>query len=95
MPALPVSEDIVLKGIRSFPVGSAPGPNGIRPQHLLELVQSQEADPGLLTAVTAYVNSLRDCKCHEDYQNILLEKFIAFDKKPGGDTPIVVGYVWV
>ena len=35
MPALQVYEDTVLKAIRSFPAGSAPGPDGIRPQHLL------------------------------------------------------------
>ena len=62
IPALQVSEATVLKAIRSFPAGSAPGPDGIRPQHLLELVQSQEAGPGLLTAVTTFVNSLLDGK---------------------------------
>ena len=41
-PALQVSEIVVLKAVRSFPAGSAGGPDGIRPQHLLELVQSKE-----------------------------------------------------
>ena len=71
MPALQVSEDTVLKAIRSLPAGSAPGPDGIKLQHLLELVQSQEAGPGLLTAVTTFVNSLLNGKCHDNYQHIL------------------------
>ena len=82
MRALQVSEDTVLKAIRSFSAGSAPGADGIRPQHLLELVQSREAGLGLLTAVTTFVNSLLDGKCHDDYQHILFgEKLIALDKK--------------
>ena len=72
-----------------------PGPDGIRPQHLLELVQSQEAGPGLFTAVTTFVNSLLDGNCHDDYQHILFGgKLIALDKKSSGIRPIVVGYVW-
>ena len=95
MSALQVSENTVLKAIRSFPVGSAPGLDGIRPRHLLELVQSQEADPGLLTAVITFVNSLLDGKCQDDYQHILFEgKLIAYDKKSSGIRPIVVGYAW-
>ena len=93
MPALQVSEDTVLKAIRSFPAGSAPGPDGIKPQHLLELAQSQEAGLDLLTALTTVVNSLLDSKCHDDYQHILFGgKLIALDKKSGGIRPIVVGY---
>ena len=95
MPALQVSEDTVLKAIRSFPAGSAPGPDGIRPQHLLELVQSQEAGPGLFTAVTTFINSLLVGKCHDDYQhNLSRGKLIALDKKSSEIRPIVVGYTW-
>ena len=77
MPVLQVSGDTVLKVIRSFPAGSAPCPDGIR----LELVQSQEAGHGLLTAVTTFINSLLDGKCHDDYQHILFGgKLIALTK---------------
>ena len=57
MPALQVSEETVLKAIRSFQAGSAPGADGIRPQHQLELAQSQKVGHGLLTAVTTFVNT--------------------------------------
>ena len=50
MPTLWVYEDKMLDAIRSFPAGSAASPDGIRPQHLLELVQSYEAGSRLLNA---------------------------------------------
>ena len=58
MQALQVSEDNVLGASRSFPAGSAAGPDGIRSQHLLELVQSCEVGSRLLNSVTAFVNLL-------------------------------------
>ena len=41
--ALQVTEQEVLKAVRSFPAGSAGGLDGIRPQHLLELVTCKES----------------------------------------------------
>ena len=58
-------------------------------------MQSHEAGPGLLAAVTTFVNSLINGKCHDDYQHILFGgKLIALDKKSGWIRPIVVGYAW-
>ena len=94
MQASHVSEDKVLGAIRSFPAGFAAGPDGIRPEHLLELVQSHEAGPRLLTSVTAFANLLLAGNCRSDYQHILFgEKLLALDTKSGGIRPIVVGYV--
>ena len=55
-PALQVSEEVVLHAIRSFPAGSAGGPDGIRPQHLVEHTQSQEAGTRILSFMTELVN---------------------------------------
>ena len=63
MQALQISEGKVLGANRSFPAGSAAGPDGIQPQHLLELVQSRKAGPRLFTYVTAFVNLLLAGKC--------------------------------
>ena len=94
MQALQVSEDKVLGAIRSFPAGSSAGPDAIRPQHLLELVQSRKAGPRLLTSVTAFANLLLAGNCHNDYQhNQFGGKLLALDKKSGGIRLIVVGYV--
>ena len=62
--AVQVSEDDVMGAIRSFSEGSAAGPDGLRPQHLLELIQSSENGKTLLTAITAFVNILLDSQCH-------------------------------
>ena len=93
--ALQVCEEDLLRVIRSFPVGSSGGPDGIKPQLLLEMVQSSEAGLGLLSAVTSFTNILLEEKCNTKYQNILYGgRLIALNKKYGGIRPIVVGYVW-
>ena len=48
------------RAIRSFPPGSSAGPDGLRPKHLLELIQYRENGKSLLTAITAFVNILLD-----------------------------------
>ena len=39
-PDIPVSEEEILGAIKSFPNGSAGGPDGLRPQHLKDLIHS-------------------------------------------------------
>ena len=69
MPNLPaaapiqMSEAEVLTSIRSFPAGSSAGPDGIRPQHILELVGQLDSGPGLLSAITALINLLLCGSC--------------------------------
>jgi hypothetical protein len=57
-PALQTTERDVIKAIRSFPAGSSAGPDGLRPQHLLDLINYQEAGHPLVMAITALVNLL-------------------------------------
>ena len=45
------SEADVLKAIRSFPAGSSGGPDGVRPQHVADLVNCKEQGPNLLTSI--------------------------------------------
>ena len=94
-PALQVSEISVLKAVRSFPAGSAGGSDGIRPQHLLELVQSKKMGNRLLTSLTAFVNALLlHGRCHKDFAQILFGgRLLSMEKKTEGIRPIVVGYV--
>ena len=78
----------------SFPAGSAAGTDGIRPQRLLELVQSREAGPQLLTSVTAFANLLLADKCHSDYlTHSVWRKTVGIRQKVRGIRAIVVGYV--
>jgi hypothetical protein len=93
--AIQVTEDEVLRAIRTFPAGSAGGPDGIRPQHVLDLVGCREAGGTLLTSLTAFVNMLLEGRCHQTVAPFLFGgNLIAIEKKNGGIRPIAVGYTW-
>ena len=59
-PPLSLSEAVVLKAVRSFPGGSAPGPSGLRPSHLREAVSCPAPDRArlVLKSLTIFVNAL-------------------------------------
>jgi hypothetical protein len=93
--AFQVTEREVMMAIRTFPAGSAGGPDGIRPQHVLDLVTCRETGPALLTSITAFVNSLLDGKCSPAAAPILFGgQLMALEKKSGGIRPIAIGYTW-
>lgn len=93
--AIQVTESEVMKSIRSFPAGSSGGPDGVRPQHILDLVNSRESGSALLTSLTAFVNSLLEGKCSPEVKPILFGgQLIALEKKSGGIRPIAIGYTW-
>ena len=58
VPLPAITEEEVASAILSFPRGSAGGPNGIRPQHLLNLTSASAEHGGknLLRALTAFTN---------------------------------------
>ena len=58
------TEADVLKAIRSFPAGSCGGPDGIRPQHITDLVNCAESGSNFLAAITSFVNTLLSGRCH-------------------------------
>ena len=89
-----MSESEVLKTIRSFPAGSAEGPDGFRPQHLLDLVNSKETGSQVLTALTSFVNTLVEGTCPPQVIPIIFGgNLLALAKKSVGIRPIAVGYV--
>ena len=93
--AIQMIEVEVLKMIRSFPAGSAGGPDGVRPQHLMDLVNCRESGSTLLTSITGFVNLLLEGKCHPAVTPILFGgTLIALEKKSGGIRPIAIGYTW-
>jgi hypothetical protein len=84
-----------MSSIRTFPAGSSGGPDGIRPQHILDLLNCRESGSALLTSLTAFVNSLLDGKCSPDVTPILFGgQLMALEKKSGGVRPIAIGYTW-
>ena len=83
--ALHVDQYDILRAIRSFPAGSSGGPDGLRPQHILELVTCREAGAELVMAITVFTNVLLEGSCHADVGPILCGGFhIALQKKSGG-----------
>jgi len=92
---LEVTEAEVLKAVRSFPAGSAGGPDGLRPQHILHLISCPVQGRETLTALTGFINLLLKGKCHPAVRPILFgAKLLALQKKSGGLRPIAVGYTW-
>jgi len=90
-----VTEREVSSAIRSFPAGSAAGPDGIRPQHILDLITCKEAGQDLVAAITQLVNLLLEGHCPPSAASILFGgRLFALEKKSGGVRPIAIGYTW-
>ena len=93
-PQLNFTADQAMKGIMSFRKGSAPGPTGLRAEHLMAAIQS--APPNrrakALEAVTRLVNVLSDGDVPEEVAPYLSgARLQAGIKKCGGLRPIAVG----
>lgn len=92
---LQMTEENVMRCIRNFPAGSAGGPDGLRPQHILELVSQPDSGPSLLAAITALVNLLLAGECPLGVRATLFGgTLFALRKSTGGLRPIVIGYYW-
>jgi hypothetical protein len=93
--AVQFSESDVAAAIRSFPAGSSGGPDGIRPQHLRDLISNKETGSSLVTALTALINLLMNGSCPHSVTSVLFGgRLIALQKKSGGIRPIAIGYTW-
>jgi len=92
-PTVQFTEEDVTAAIRSFPAGSAGGPDGVRPQHLRDLTSNKETGPALISALTAFINLLMQGKCPSSITPIFFGgRLIALQKKSGGIRPIAIGY---
>jgi hypothetical protein len=92
--ALQVMDLHVIKAIRSFPAGSAGGPDGITPQHIKDLtMQVPGTSNELISALTDFVNLLLNGELPEYIREIIFGgTLIALQKKTGDIRPIAVGY---
>ena len=91
--AMQVTADDVRKAIRSFPAGSSGGPDGLRPQHVLDMIMNKESGEQLLTSITSFVNTVLNGKCHTAVTPILFGgNLVALEKKTGDVRPIAIGY---
>ena len=102
MPAPPSSteayqatEAMVRDQIRHFPSGSSGGPDGLKPQHVLEMINTKDTGPELVSAITGLVNILLAGKCPTEIRPVLFGgTLFALRKKTGGLRPIAIGYYW-
>lgn len=90
---LSMDESEVRKAVLSFPAGSAGGPDGLRPQHIRDLLMCREAGPEFLSALTAFVNLVLAGRCPLDVSPVFFGgRLLALNKKSGGVRPIVIGF---
>ena len=91
-----ISEGEVVKAIRSFPSGTAPGPSGLRANHLKEAVfcPSPDRAASTLQALCKVINFLCSGKAPSEVTPHLCgATLFASKKKSGGLRPIAVGEV--
>jgi hypothetical protein len=73
----------------------AQAPDGLRPQHLLDLINCQEAGHALVMAITALINLFLHGWCPSEVTAVLFGgKLLALTKKSGGVRPIAISYTW-
>ena len=90
--SITVSEADVAHAIKSFPSGSAGGPDGLRPQHLKDLLSSSVADSSLLNALAAFSTLVLEGRTPLPIRPFFYgASLIALEKKGGGIRPIAVG----
>jgi len=89
--ALSVSESDVRQAVLSFPAGSSGGPDGLRPQHLKDLVLCRESGSDFLAELTLFVNSVLADSCPQDIAPYFFGgRILALSKSSGGIRPIAV-----
>ena len=92
-PQLLVDEVEVKKPILSFPSGSLGGPDGFRPQHLKDLVQSIDSGSNFVSAIPAFVNMVLSGRCPSAIAPIFFGgRLIALNTKSGGIRLIAIGF---
>jgi hypothetical protein len=89
-----ITPSVIKRAIYSFPTGSAAGPDGLRPQHLKDLISSpvREAGNCLLEALTGVVNLVLSGQTPCEAQPFFFgANLIGFNKNDGGVRPIAIG----
>jgi hypothetical protein len=87
--SLIVNEQNVREAINSFPAGSSPGLDGMRPQYLKDIISLSAGEAGqrALSALTKLCNFLLSSQLPSEICNLLC----ALHKKDGGIRPIAIG----
>jgi len=89
---LQVTRENVMKALRSFPLGSAGGPDGLTAQHSTDLLSGATND-SFQQALVDFVNLLLAGSTDKEVRAIVFGgRLLALSKKGGGVRPITVGY---
>ena len=88
-----VSEDDIAQAIRSFPSGSAGGPDGLRPQHLKDMIAGHSGvGRTLLSVLASFITMVLAGKTPLLIRPLFFgATLVALRKKEGGIRPIAVG----
>jgi hypothetical protein len=92
--SLIVNEQNVREAINSFPAGSAPGLDGMRPQYLKDIISLSAGEAGqkALRALTKLCNFLLSGQLPSEICHLLYgASLCALNKKDGGLRPIAIG----
>ena len=93
-PQYQADEAQVLKAVRSFPNGSGGGLDGLKPQHLKDLIgdTSREHEKSLLRSLTLFINLVLEGGVPGEIRPIFLgASLCALRKKDDGVRPIAIG----
>ena len=88
-----MSEEVTC-AIQSFPNGSAGGPDGLRPQHLKDMINpsANGGRQGLLSSLTLFIKLFLEGDVPVSTRPYFFgANLVALEKKDGGVRPIVVG----
>jgi len=90
--ALSVTEIEVRQAVLSFPAGSLGGPDGMRPQHLKDMMLCRESGTDVLAALTGFTNVVLAGLCPKEATLFFFGgRLLAMNKKSGGIGLIAVG----
>ena len=88
---LTTSEEDVLQAVRSFPKSSAGGPDGLRPQHLKDMLADQTSYHVLLPTLVSFVQLVLEGRTPPSIRPFFFgANLTALHKKDGGIRPIAV-----
>ena len=93
LPTITVSEEEIVGAIKSFPNGSAGGPDGLRPQHLKDMTHPSVIEgSALISALARFATLVLQGKIPAAIRPLFFgASLIALAKKDGGVRPIAVG----